>query len=65
MAEYAGISILEVDDLDWIDYLILRRDAWISRLNETEKGREYLSNAWRMEQTEPDRKRLRKQFGKG
>jgi hypothetical protein len=32
-------------------------------LNQTEQGQEYLRNAWRMEQTEPDRAALRKQFG--
>jgi hypothetical protein len=30
----------------------------------TEAGQEYLKNAWRMEQTEPDRKALRKKYGK-
>lgn len=33
-------------------------------LSRTEAGQEYLDNAWRMEQTEPDRKKLRKKFGK-
>lgn len=32
-------------------------------LNRTEKGREYLDNAWRLEQTKPDRKKLREKFG--
>lgn len=32
-------------------------------LNQTEKGREYLDNAWRLEQTKPDRKKLREKFG--
>nr|DAY52252.1 MAG TPA: hypothetical protein [Caudoviricetes sp.] len=32
-------------------------------MNKTEKGREYLDNAYYLEQTEPDRKSLRKQFG--
>jgi len=55
---------LEVEDLDYIDYLRYRRDAFIYRLDQTEKGREYLDNAYRIEQTEPDRKSLRDQFGK-
>lgn len=33
-------------------------------LEGSEEGREYLDNAWRMEQTKPDRAALRKQFGK-
>lgn len=33
-------------------------------MNQTESGREYLDNAWRMEQTKPDRSALRKKLGK-
>lgn len=65
VAEYTGLTILQVEDLDYIDYLTYRRDAFISRLSQTEKGLEYLDNAYRIEQTEPDRKSLRDQFGKG
>ncbi len=54
-----------MEELDYIDYLQLRRDAFISRLSQTEKGEEYLKNAWRMQQTEPDRVALRKKLGKG
>jgi hypothetical protein len=50
--------------LDYIDYLIYRRDAFIYRMSQTEKGEEYLNNAWRLEQTKPDRESLRKKFGK-
>ena len=28
----------------------------------SKKGEEYLNNAWRLEQTEPDRKELRRKF---
>lgn len=51
-------------DLDYIKYLTWRRDAYISMLERTEAGQEYLDNAWRMEQTEPDRPALRKKLGK-
>lgn len=47
-----------------MQYLTWRRDAFIYRLSRTEEGREYLDNAWRMEQTAPDREGLRKQFGR-
>ena len=62
VADYARISLMAVADLDYIEYLILRRDAFISRLNEFEEGRKYLNDAWRLTQTKPDRKRLRTQF---
>lgn len=65
VADYMRIPLPDVDDLDYIDYLIIRRDAWITKLNGTESGRKYLDNAWRLEQTKPDRKRLREQFMKG
>lgn len=56
--------MLQVEELDYIDYLIYRRDAFIWRMNQTEKGTEYLNNAYRLEQTEPDRKSLRDKFGR-
>ena len=57
--------MLEVRELDYLQYLIWRRDAFIHKLNQTESGQEYLNNAWRMEQTEPDRAALRKKLAKG
>lgn len=56
------IPLPDVDDLDYIDYLILRRDAFITKLNSTENGRKYLNDAYRLTLTKPDRKRLREQF---
>ena len=58
-----GLNILEIDNLNYIDFLRYKRDAFIYQMNKTEKGREYLDNAYYLEQTEPDRKSLRKQFG--
>ena len=48
--------------MELIDYLMLRRDAFISKCNETEKGREYFDNAWRISQTKPERNKLREKF---
>ncbi len=64
MAEYTGLNLFQVGELDYVQYLIWRRDAWIYMLSRTEEGREYLDNAWRMEQTKADRKALRKKLGK-
>jgi hypothetical protein len=33
-------------------------------MSQTEKGQEYLDNAYRLEQTAPDRETLREKFGK-
>lgn len=56
--------MIEVQNLNIIDYLVFRRDAFIHAMNQTEKGEEYLNNAWRLEQTKPDRQSLREKFGK-
>lgn len=64
-ADYMRISILQVEELDYFDYLEYRRDAFIYSLNQTESGREYLDNAYRLEQTAPDKNSLREQFRKG
>ncbi len=65
VAEYSGLSLIEVEELDYIDYLTLRRDAFIHKLEQSERGQEYLNTAWRLEQTKPDREKLRKKLGKG
>lgn len=64
MADYARMSLPEVRELNYIQYLVWRRDAFIHKLSQTEEGQEYLDNAWRMEQTEPDRAGLRKKLGR-
>lgn len=65
VAEYTGLNILQVEELDFLDYLRYRRDAFIWKLGQSEKGEEYLKNAYRLEQTAPDRDKLREKFGKG
>ena len=64
VANYTGLSFLEVRELNYVQYLTWRRDAFIHWLSQSEKGQEYLDNAWRWEQTEPDRPALRRKFGK-
>lgn len=65
VADYMGISLYDVDDMDYYDYLLIRRDAFIARLRQTESGQEYLDNAYRLTLTKPDRQALRENFGKG
>lgn len=64
MADYSGLSLPDVEALDYLTYLTWRRDAFIYRWSQSEKGREYLDNAWRLEQTKPDREALRKKLRK-
>ncbi len=64
VSDYTGLSFSEIQELDYIDYLQFRRDAFIYQKEQTEKGREYLDNAWRLTQTAPDKSKLREKFGK-
>lgn len=64
MAQYAGISIFEVGEICYYDYRLLLRDAVITRLGETEAGREYLDKCWISSQEKPDRAALRAKFGR-
>ena len=64
VSEYTGLNFLEIAELDLVQYLVWRRDAYIYWLSRTEAGQEYLDNAWRMEQTEPERDKLRAKFGR-
>lgn len=64
MSEYTRLDFFQIGELDLVRYLAWRRDAYIYMLSRTESGQEYLDNAYRMEQTEPDRKALREKLGK-
>ena len=64
VSRYTGLNILQVEELDFIDYLMYRRDAFIYRMSQTEEGVKYLKDAYRLEQTKPDRESLRNKFGK-
>lgn len=63
MHEYTGLNVNEIEELEYIDYLQYKRDAFIHYCNQSETGREYLENAKTLAQTEPDRKELRRLFG--
>lgn len=64
MSEYTGLNMLQVQELDYIEYLMYRRDAFIWRMSQSKEGTEYLDKAYRLEQTEPNREALREKFGK-
>jgi hypothetical protein len=61
---YTGLNFQQIQALNYIEFLQYRRDAFLRYMNSFEEGREYLKNAWRMEQTEPDREALRRKFGR-
>ena len=63
--DYLNIMISDVQEMPIDLYLYFMREANIHRLMQTKEGREYLDNCWRMEQTKPDRKKLREKMRKG
>ena len=64
VAEYAGIPLPAVFDFGIFEYWALYRDAFIYAKASTEEGREWLRNAWRLTQTEPETEKLHKKFGR-
>jgi hypothetical protein len=62
--DYTKLNILEISELNIVEYWQYLRDSYIHQLNQTEEGRKYLENCWIMTQTKPDKKALREQFGK-
>ena len=58
--DYLNISIFDVQIMPVDLFLFYMREAYIYSLNQTEAGREYLYNCYRMEQTKPDRESLKK-----
>ena len=63
VADYAHMSLPDVEELNFVEYLALRRDAFIDSCRASESGREWLDNAWRIEQTTMDVGRMREVFG--
>lgn len=60
MIDYSGLDFYAVLDLPYDLFLAMRKRHYVDGLNATEKGREYLRDAQRLTQTEPDYKALRK-----
>jgi len=64
VSEYTGYNFDRIDELGVFEFWLLLRDAIIYRYMQTEEGRKYLDNCWRIEQTKPQREALRKKVGK-
>lgn len=64
VAEYLQIGLFEVEELDLIEYKFFLRESFIYNHSQTEEGQEYLKNAYRLQETSPDRKKLRETFNK-
>ena len=49
-------------EMDTLTFATLLADATRLKLKESEEGRDYLQKCWLLQQIEPDRAALRKQF---
>lgn len=63
VSAYTLLNFNEIGQLNYVTYLQYRRDAFIQRCSSTQEGRAYLQDCWRMEQTKPDRAKLRQVGG--
>lgn len=63
VADYSRLSFSECLELDCYTYKALVRDAFIYKMKQSENGREYLQDCWLLQQTQPDRRKLREKFG--
>ncbi len=60
--DYCHVDIYEVQEMEIDVYLFFMREAMIYENSQTEEGREYLRNCWRLEQTKPERGKMRKKY---
>lgn len=63
VADYSGLDFKECLELDCYTYKALVRDAFIHKMRQTERGSDYLEDCWLLQQTTPDRGKLRERFG--
>jgi len=64
VSDYTGINFLGLENIPVDVYKALVRDAFIHGMQQTEQGRDYLDKCWTMQQTSPDRGKLRDHFSK-
>lgn len=58
-----NIPLFEVEELDVVEYRFYLREAFIYNSSMTEEGIEYLKNAKRLEEVNPEREKLREKYG--
>lgn len=64
ICSHTNLNIMQLDDLDIVEFALYLRDAYIIKCYQTKEGKEYLDKCYRIAQTEPDNKRLQEKFGK-
>lgn len=59
VSEYTGFNFKIINELEAFEFWLYLRDSIVYKYMQTEEGKEYLENCWRIEQTKPDRKSIR------
>ena len=57
------MNFMEILNLPYPFYLLLRKDSWIDSFMGNESGREMLKNMWRLRQTAADESAVREMEG--
>lgn len=63
VSDYSGLNFDECLSLGMDTYKLLFRDAFIHDLKQSKGGKEYLEDCWLLQQTTPDRGKLKQRFG--
>lgn len=63
ISKYLNIPLVDVYELDVVEYKFFLREAFIFNCSQSEEGLEYLRNAKRLETTDIDREGLREKYG--
>lgn len=65
MADYANVPLPQVYEFDVFTFWTLLHDAVVYNNSQTQDGRKWLRNAWRLTRTAPDVKKLDQKYRKG
>lgn len=63
VSDYTSLNFDECLQLDIYTYRLLLKDAFIHDMKQTQEGREYLEDCWLLQQTTPNRGKLKERFG--
>lgn len=64
VSEYTGLNFKECLELNCYEYRQYFKDAFVYKYKQFKEGREYLEDCWLLQQTKPDKNKLREKFGK-
>jgi hypothetical protein len=63
VSDYSGLNFDECLSLGMDTYKQLFKDAFIHDMKQSKEGKEYLEDCWLLQQTTPNRGKLKEMFG--